>query len=390
MRAALTILAIWAAGLGAAAQFGKMSVAFPALELVYGDHRGIGIGLMVSVVGLVGLVLGTTAGLLVARVGPRRAIVAALVLGALVSAVQTSFPPYPVMLATRVLEGLSHLAIVVVGPTAIAGLAAPRLQGAAMTLWSSFFGVTYAVLFFIGPDLVLHQGPQMLFGLHGLWMAVLAPVLWLLLPADPPQGQAGQGAGMLAQHRAIYASAFVAAPAMGFACYSITYVAVLTLLPAQMGEMGRFVGVAMPLTSIAVSLTLGVWLLSRLGAVQIVQAGFGVAAVAAVGLWLMWGQPAAVGFALTVAASLGLVQGASFAALAQLNPDIENRAKAAGAIAQLGNLGATSGTPFLIWGMEKAGETGLALFLIGFSTLGIAIHAVQARRRISAEPRRLH
>ena len=72
MRAALTILAIWAAGLGAAAQFGKMSVAFPALELVYGDHRGIGIGLMVSVVGLVGLVLGTTAGLLVARVGPRR------------------------------------------------------------------------------------------------------------------------------------------------------------------------------------------------------------------------------------------------------------------------------------------------------------------------------
>jgi DHA1 family inner membrane transport protein len=51
------------------------------------------------------------------------------------------------MMLSRVLEGLSHLAIVVVGPTAIAGLAPGRGQGAAMTLWSSFFGVTYAVLF---------------------------------------------------------------------------------------------------------------------------------------------------------------------------------------------------------------------------------------------------
>jgi hypothetical protein len=31
--------------------------------------------------------------------------------------------------------------------------------------------------------------------------------------------------------------------------------------------------------------------------------------------------------------------------------------------------------------MEKTGQTGLALFLIGFSALGIFIHAIQARRR---------
>ena len=37
----------------------------------------------------------------------------------------------------------------------------------------------------------------------------------------------------------------------------------------------------------------------------------------------------AVGFALGIAASLGIVQGASFAALAQLNPDAEDRALAA-------------------------------------------------------------
>jgi hypothetical protein len=169
---------------------------------------------------------------------------------------------------------------------------------------------------------------------------------------------------------------------MGFACYAVTYVAVLTLLPAQMGEMGGFIGVAMPLVSIAVSLTLGGWLLGHMQAVTLVEAGFVAAMIAAVGLWAFWAQPTAVLFALAVAAALGIVQGASFAALAELNPSPEGRAKAAGAIAQLGNLGTTTGTPMLVWAMEKAGQTGLALFLIGFSALGIALHRLQAQRRI--------
>jgi MFS transporter, DHA1 family, inner membrane transport protein len=383
VRAGVTIFALWAAGLGAAAQFGKMSVAFPALEGLYAAHLGVGIGLMLSIVGVVGLVFGTTAGLLVAQIGPKRAIVAALAVGALVSALQASFPPYPVMLASRVVEGASHLAIVVVGPTMIAGLARQRFQGAAMTLWSSFFGVTYAVLFYFGPAMVLEQGPALLFYLHAGWMAAICLILALLLPKDP-KSVARPSGDLLAQHKAIYASPFVAAPAMGFACYTVTYVAVLTILPSLMGARGGFIGVAMPLVSISVSLTLGVWLLQRLSAVKLVQAGFAVAAFAAAMLWVFWGQEIAVGFALLVAASLGIVQGASFAGLAQLNPSATDRAGAAGAIAQLGNLGTTSGTPFLVWAVAQAGESGLALFLIFFSLLGIVIHAVQARRRLSA------
>ena len=392
MRTVLTIFAIWAAGLGAAAQFGKMSVAYPALEFVYSGKSAAGypaqsavaIGLILSVVGLVGLVFGTTAGLLVARIGEKRVIVAALALGAGVSAAQIPLPSYPMMILLRVLEGISHLAIVVVGPTMIAGLAARRFQGAAMTLWSSFFGVAYAVLFYFGPQMLLENGPQSLFVLHAAWMAVLAVILALLLPRDLADAVKPMAGNIFVMHRVIYASPFLAAPAMGFVCYTVTYVAVLTLLPAQMGDMGGFIGVAMPLVSIAVSLTLGVWLLSQMSAVAVVQAGFAVAIIASAGLWLMWGQGAAVGFALTVAASLGIVQGASFASLAELNPSADDRAMGAGAIAQLGNLGTTTGTPMLVWALDRAGVTGLAVFLVGFSALGITIHALQARRRISA------
>ena len=149
-RTAFVIVSLWLAGLGAAAQFGKVSATYPQLVAHYADFP-FGVTFLVSVVGMVGLILGIVAGLVVARIGERRAILGALLVGAGVSFLQSLLPPFPVMLAARIVEGASHLAIVVVGPVAIASIAGERWQGAAMTLWSSFFGVTYALLFLIAP-----------------------------------------------------------------------------------------------------------------------------------------------------------------------------------------------------------------------------------------------
>ena len=382
MRAALTVMAIWAAGLGAAAQFGKISVLYDVLGATYPGHDGVGIALMVSVVGMVGLIFGTTAGILVTSIGPRRAMLAALVLGAAVSVVQSWFPPFGVMMASRVLEGVSHLAIVVVGPTAIAAVAPPSRQGLALSLWSTFFGLTYAVLFAVAPPLLAAGGPSALFLAHSGWMLAMAGVLALLMPADPPRPPAVPG-GWLRRHLEIYASPRIAAPATGFVCYTVTYVALLTLLPGAVSPgWGQAVGVAMPLVSIAVSLSLGVWLLGLVPAVRVVQAGFAAALVGGAVLVLGWGQgPVELTGALMLSGALGLVQGASFAAIPQLNASAADRAGASGAIAQLGNLGTTTGTPLLALLLVQAGVTGLALFILGFSALGIAVHAIQARRR---------
>jgi MFS transporter, DHA1 family, inner membrane transport protein len=384
MRAFLIILTLWAAGLGAAAQFGKISVLYDTLTAAYPAHTGVGIGLMVSIVGMVGLIFGTTAGLLVARIGPRRAILGALILGAGVSALQSLLPPYPVMMLTRVLEGFSHLAIVVVGPTVIAGTASHRYQGLAMTLWSSFFGVTYALLAQIARPLLALGGPQALFLTHAAWMALIALALAFLLPRDLNAAPTGPKGNLFAQHAMIYRSPFIAAPAMGFVFYTVIYVALLTLLPPMMPPAHRaLVATGMPLISIAVSLTLGVWLLSRITAVRLVQSGFALAAAASLGLWGFWGQPAATAAALLLAAALGLVQGASFASIPQLNPAPDNRARAAGAIAQLGNLGTTTGTPLLALMVTRMGPDALILFILPFCLCGIAVHWLQTRRRLA-------
>jgi predicted MFS family arabinose efflux permease len=210
-------------------------------------------------------------------------------------------------------------------------------------------------------------------------------ILALTLPPDP-KGHALPMGNLLAQHVAIYASPRLAAPAMGFCCYTFLYVAVLTLLPPETPDSHRsLIATGMPLVSITVSLTLGVWLLGRMSAVRLVQAGYVVAIPGFLLLWLFWGQGSGMvtgGFLLS--AGLGIVQGASFAAIPELNAAPEDRARAAGAVAQLGNLGTTTGTPVLAALLASAGPAGLAAAAVLLCALGIAVHALQrARRRAS-------
>lgn len=384
LRAAAIVGAIWLAGLGAAAQFGKASLMFDILAARYAGAGPVALGLLVSIVGLVGLVFGTTAGVIAARLGLVRALIAALWLAALVSLAEATLPAYGAMLALRVAEGVAHLAIVVAGPTLIAAVAPPARLGAAMTLWSSFFGVSYALLALGLPPVVAAWGPSAPFVLHAAWFAgcalLLAP---LLRGVAPPVPVAAGQAGILREHLAIYRSPRIAAPATGFVFYTLLYVALLTLYPPLLpAPFAGQAAVAMPLVSIAVSLTLGIWLLGRIGPVRLVQAGFALALVAAPGMALSATAPAlALAAALVLSAALGLVQGASFAAIPALNADPADRARAAGAIAQLGNVGTTLGTPALAALVVAMGPAAAAAFAAPLCAAGIAAHAWQARRR---------
>jgi len=76
---------IWAAGLGAAGQYGKISVIFDRLPEVY-PEAGARLGFAVSLVGAVGIALGVVAGVLVARLGYRRSLLTALAVALLAAA----------------------------------------------------------------------------------------------------------------------------------------------------------------------------------------------------------------------------------------------------------------------------------------------------------------
>jgi MFS transporter, DHA1 family, inner membrane transport protein len=309
-----------------------------------------------------------------------------LVLGALISAYQSTLPSFHLMLASRLLEGASHLAIVVAAPTLIAQVSSEKLRAAAMTLWGTFFGVAFALVAWFGLPLVERFGLGSLFIVHAILMFLIAVLLFAMLPRD-------QGAnldtnvltlsGVLKRHIETYGSAFIAAPAFGWLFYTLSFVSLVTLLPNSVApEQRAFVVGAMPLASIVSSMTLGVLLLRYITAVQVVVCGFVFSAFCV--LWL-WFSPGSVSGCIALFASLGLVQGASFAAVPQLNADNMSRSLANGALAQMGNLGNLSGTPILLFMLANMQFAGLILFAMICYCGGIAVHFLMARRRMASQ-----
>ncbi|MGB3245763.1 MAG: MFS transporter [Sulfitobacter sp.] len=367
------IFALWGAGLGAAAQYGKISVIFDLLPALY-PQAGAALGFIVSLVGFVGILFGVVAGLLVARIRYRRALLGALWLGAGVSALQALLPPLPWMLALRGVEGLSHLAIVVAAPTLIAQLSAPKDRGFTLTLWGSFFGVAFALLAWGGRPLAISAGIPVLFAVHAAYLAAFALYLSSRLRALPPEGAvpAFSIAQTLRDHATIYRSPRISAAAAGWLFYTFSFVSILTVLPPYLDPSLRsLIMGAMPLTSIAVSLSVGVFLLRSISAIRVVELGFALSLASVFWLWLVPGTPLGC---LALAGAMGLIQGASFAAVPQLNDAPAAQAQANGAMAQMGNIGNTLGTPVMAAALAGIGYLALPLLAgIAFAA-GLVIH----------------
>jgi predicted MFS family arabinose efflux permease len=374
------VLLLYLAGLGAAAQYGKVSVVFDRLSGIWPD-AGAGLGFALSLVGFVGIVLGVTAGIVVAKVRYRRAVLWALWAGAALSAFQATLPSLPLFLAARVLEGMSHLALVVAIPTLIAQLSAPKDRPFTLTLWGTFFGVAFTVLVWGGLPFADRVGLSGLFLAHAAFMAGMAAILTLVLPrvqTEVPEGDLSLPA-ILRRHGTIYRSPRLSAPAVAWLSYTFTYVSLLTLLPPFIAPEWRALIVGgMPLVSIASSLTLGVLLLRRMSAIAVIMLGFAGAAVSALALAAAPGDPL---LCLALAASLGLVQGAGFAAVPELNASLPDRAQANGALAQTGNIGNTLGPPILLAIVGAGGHPAMMLTAAAILVAGIAAQQVLARRR---------
>ncbi|MEP0564881.1 MAG: MFS transporter, partial [Paracoccaceae bacterium] len=321
------------------------------------------------------------AGLLVARLRYRRTLLWALGFGALVSFYQATLPPLPLLLASRIIEGISHLAIVVAAPTLIAELSAKRHAGFTLTLWGTFFGVSFAILVFAGLPLADTFGVGALFAAHGAFLTLIALPLALRLPriAREAPNEPLSVTGLLKRHADIYRSPTLSAAGIGWLFYTLCFVSLLTLLPPFIDDYVRALVIgAMPLVSIGSSLTLGVWLLRFVRAVRVIEAGFLLSCALASALIASPGDPV---LCVALAAALGLVQGASFAAVPQLNATADGRAAAYGAMAQTGNIGNTVGTPLLAAIIASFGHTG-AMFAAGVLLLcGFLTHQWLGRRR---------
>ena len=376
------VFLLWVCGVLAGMQFAKVSVAFQALQTLY-NVTPTQIGLVLSTVGLVGLVLGVTMGLCAPTVGYRRLLLAGLGLGAVVSALQAMLPPFPLLLASRMLEGASHLAVVVAAPTLIAASCAPAHRSIVMGLWSTFVGVAFAITAAVGGPIMARVGVEGLLLAHAVGMALLAVAAWLALRHDRAIAPPGPLPGLrqlLYQHAEVYRVFDTALPGLCFLCYTATAVALLTYIPPWAGPDQSWLAVVLPLMVIAGNFSAG-WLVQHWFApLLLARLAFGAVGISAV----LMGWSHATGGSIAAAALAlmfcgGVSGGSAFALIPALCRTSALQARANGAAAQLGNLGSSSGPPLLAAAMVPFGLSGVVVPVLLFALLGVALATWAAR-----------
>jgi MFS family permease len=272
---------------------------------------------------------------------------------------QAFLPSFQVFMALRLVEGFSHLALVVAAPTLMAALSSRRDVSVSMGLWGTFFGVGFAGAAAVIP---LLDGAAQVYGAHGIFGSILLAMLWLLLPRGVARGR-WEG-NVWARHVAIYTNPRLVAPALGFLWHTMMFLGLLTFLPSVLGD---WTGPLLPLLALIGTFGAG-WLARWITPRTVLLAGF-AATVAGLLLALVAPMPLQVWVVLAVFVVIGLVPGASFASVPALNGDPADQARANGAIAQLGNIGTATSTP-LFAAVVAFDFEGLALAAVAVSGIG--------------------
>ncbi|MEL6644036.1 MAG: MFS transporter [Pseudomonadota bacterium] len=348
---------LFIAGLFAAAQFAKIALTLEDLAAVY---PGLPLPYAVSALSVVGIIFGTTAGVIVARIGVRRVLISALVAAAVLSGLQALTPPFAIFMGLRLAEGAAHLAIVVAAPTLMAAVSDPRDVPVSMGLWGTFFGVGFAASAAVIPML---GGPAGVYAAHGAGLLVLAAALWPILPRGVARAEDRDG--FVARHLAIYRNPRLVAPALGFLWHTLMFLGLLTYLP---GLLAPWTAPLLPIVALVGTFGAGV-LARRIAPHQIAMAGF-VLTILGMGVLIVAPEGVRPVLALPVFVLIGLVPGASFATVPALNADGADQARANGAIAQLGNVGTATSTP-LFAATLGAGFAGPALAAMAISAIGL-------------------
>lgn len=365
------IFALWGAGLLAGGQFAKVSVILSEYQIIY-PRNADQVAWLLTLVSVAGALLGGAAASFANRFGLQHILILSLISAGGLSLWQASHPSFALMALSRFVEGVTHLGIVVTAPALMAEISTERWRGAIMALWGTFFGVSFAIFGWFGIPFVEVAGVSGLLQLHGVCLLIIAVLVGLLLKwhrvpeaQDTSSWQHGKSALLAFQDARVVWSG------IGWLFYTLTFLALLTILPAQLSpDLKPQVTTAMSLVSIATGLLILPVVLLYFRATTAALASFLLASlITAVGAW---SNP--IFLAIALFAILGIIQSGTFAAVAELNRSTDARTLGYGAMAQTGNLGNLIGTPLLLYVLEVSNLATLlvttsVIYGVGFLTL---------------------
>lgn len=250
-----------------AGQVGKVP---PALPLIRED-LGLGLvqaGWVATAINSVTATLGIALGLFAARLGGRNALLAGLALMTLGCLAGVAAASGAVLIASRVLESLGFVLVVVAAPSLLAVQAAadPEWRRALLVLWSCYMPLGSGLMLLLAPALLAQDGWRALWG----WNALLLGLCLVAALARRTRLPVAGGGSL--PPRSLRQGLVLPGPwIMGlcFACYSSIWFIIVTWLPTYaVSTMGFSLQAAAWLTAAAVLSNIGGnlsahWLLAR-------------------------------------------------------------------------------------------------------------------------------
>lgn len=297
------VLLVIGAGIVVAFQIGKAPAALPLLRA----DLGLGLvasGWVISMMNVIGTLLGMLIGAFADRLGHRRVILAGLALVAVASLTGAAAQGAASLLTSRFFEGLGFMMVVVAGPALIVRTTDPRDLKLAFGGWGCYMPAGTGAMMALAP---LLTAP---FGWRGLWVAnavLVAAFALALAAATRPLARKGTaGLAMPSFGHDIWTTIRSPGPvllATAFGTYTLQYLVVLGFLPTILVESeGLSLTVAAMLTALAIAANVpgnllgGVllhrgaqrWLLIAGASIVMAACGFGIYH-AGLPLWLRYG-----------------------------------------------------------------------------------------------------
>jgi len=380
---------LYLSGLLAAAQLGKLSALAPLIAHSLGLSLTT-VALAISLIELGGATLGAVAGLLAQRVGLRRTLRWAVGFLALAGLGGAWAQGAPDLIAWRLLEAAGYLGVIVSAPVLIAHhaeAAGTRVQGLALTLWSTFVPVGLGLGAWASAGAAATWGWRGAVAAGGLVGVVLWTVLWrahLPANAEAPRGASTpRGAAGLTPD--------LWCLTLAFGAFALFEVGVLGLLPTLLvREVGLGAAAAGQWTAVAsVSAVAGsavaAWLVRHgLGVRWPIMASLGLPPLLLFGVFTPT-PDARIAIALVIALNMlgGVFASLGFALLPRLATRPGQMVKANGLLAQCGASGSLLGPPTMAACVQFGGWTAAAVLggVVSLVALPLAWRAATAATR---------
>ena len=245
------VVLVLAAGVVAAAQVGKAPPALPIIRAELGLSL-VQAGWVATAINSVTATLGIALGLVAARLGGRNALLAGLGLLALGSIAGLAAASGTVLTASRVLESVGFVLVIVSAPSLLAVQAAadPDRRRLLLVLWSCYMPVGSGAMLLLAPVLLEQQGWRELWGWNALLIGVCLLAALGYRTRLPLAGGGRLPPGSLREGLALPGPWIMG---LCFACYSSIWFIIVTWLPTYaVSAMGFTLQAAAWLTAAAV------------------------------------------------------------------------------------------------------------------------------------------